>query len=142
MLVGSLLVLASGLVWLSMAPSDATFLGSLLLPTIVIGIGLGGSFVATTHLAVDGAAGADAGLASGLVNTSQQIGGALGLAILSTVAASRTGFLLSGGATHAAALTGGFSWVFLGAAGAAVAGAVAVLATRPRVATVDAPVAA
>ncbi len=139
-LVGSLLVLAGGLVWLSAAPSDATFLGSLLLPTIVIGVGLGGSFVATTHLAIDGAAGADAGLASGLVNTSQQIGGALGLAILSTIAASRTSALLASGASPVDALTSGFGWVFLGAAMAAVAGAVAVFVTRSRAAAKAIPI--
>ncbi|RZU65224.1 EmrB/QacA subfamily drug resistance transporter [Microterricola gilva] len=131
-LVASLLILAIGLTWLSLAPADATFLGSLLLPTIVIGVGLGGSFVATTHLAVDGADGADAGLASGLVNTSQQIGGAIGLAVLSTVAASRTSAMLDSGASSADALTSGFSWVFLGAALAALAGAAAVVATSFR----------
>ena len=129
-----LAVLAGGLVWLSFAPADATFVGSLLAPTIVIGVGLGASFIATTHLAVDGTAGADAGLASGLVNTSQQVGGALGLAVLATIAADRTAGLLTAGSAPADALTSGFSLVFLGAAVAALLGAVVVTVVRRRAA--------
>ena len=108
--------IAAGLVWLSFAPSDATFIAHLLAPTIVIGIGLGGAFVAGTELAVTGVSDGQAGLASGLVNTSQQIGGAIGLAVLSTVAATRTESLLAVGSPVDAALTSGFSWTFLGAA--------------------------
>jgi predicted MFS family arabinose efflux permease len=132
-LVVALLVLALGLLWLSFAPSDATFVGSLLAPTIVIGAGLGASFIATTQLAVDGTSGSDAGLASGLVNTSQQVGGALGLAVLSTIGASRAAVLMASGTAKADALTSGFSVVFLGAAAAAVLGAIAVtVITRSR----------
>ena len=132
-LVVALLVLAAGLVWLSFAPADATFVGSLLVPTIVIGAGLGASFIATTQLAVDSTSGSDAGLASGLVNTSQQVGGALGLAVLSTIAANRTTELMASGTAKADALTSGFGLVFLGAAAAAVLGAIAVtVITRGR----------
>ena len=60
--------------------------------------------------------GDEAGLAGGLVNTSQQIGGALGLAVLASLAASRTGALEAAGTPAAEALTSGFSWVFLGGA--------------------------
>ncbi|MBT2502403.1 MFS transporter [Curtobacterium sp. ISL-83] len=123
-LVGSLVVLAAGLVWLSFAPSDATFVGQLLGPSLLIGIGMGGAFVTTTQLSVDGVEGGESGLAGGLVNTSQQIGGALGLAVLSTVATVRTEALAHAGAAAPVALTGGFSWLFLGAAGIALAGAV------------------
>jgi predicted MFS family arabinose efflux permease len=131
-LVVALLVLAVGLVWLSLARSDATFAGSLLAPTIAIGAGLGASFIATTDLAVDGTSGSDAGLASGLVNTSQQVGGALGLAVLSTIAASRTAGLMASGVSKGNALTSGFSWLFVGSATAAVlaAAAVTVIARR------------
>lgn len=122
-LIGALLILAAGLLWLAASPGDAAFLTHLLGPTILIGVGLGGAVVATTQLAVDGVEGAEAGLAGGLVNTSQQIGGAIGLAVLGTVAGLRTAALSAEGASSAEALTGGFSWLFLGAAGLAVVGA-------------------
>ncbi|KJQ54344.1 DHA2 family efflux MFS transporter permease subunit [Microbacterium sp. SA39] len=122
-LFGSLLMLAGGLVWLAAAPSDAVFLTQLLGPTLLIGVGLGGAFVATTQLAVAGVEGGEAGLAGGLINTSQQIGGAVGLAVLGTIAGLRTAELENAGATAAHALTGGFSWLFLGAAALAVVGA-------------------
>ncbi|MBF4461763.1 MULTISPECIES: MFS transporter [unclassified Rathayibacter] len=129
-LVGSLLALAAGLVWLSFAPADAGFVGQLLGPTVLIGIGLGGAFVTTTQLSVDGVEGGESGLAGGLVNTSQQIGGALGLAVLSTVAAIRTESLVRTGVAAPEALTGGFSWLFLSAAGIAVAGAAVALLSK------------
>jgi EmrB/QacA subfamily drug resistance transporter len=122
-LIGSLLVLAAGLVWLSFAPADAGFVAQLLGPTLLIGVGLGGAFVTATQLSVDGVEGGEAGLAGGLVNTSQQIGGALGLAVLGTVASLRTEALTSAGVSAPEALTGGFSWLFLGAAAVTVAGA-------------------
>ena len=122
-LFGSLLVLAGGLVWLAAAPSDAVFLTQLLGPTLLIGVGLGGAFVATTQLAVEGVDGGEAGLAGGLINTSQQVGGAVGLAVLGTIAGLRTAALEADGATAADALTGGFAWLFLGAAALAVVGA-------------------
>ena len=115
-LIASLLVLAAGLVWIAFAPSDAVFLTHLLAPTLLIGVGLGGAFVATTQLAVDGVEGGEAGLAGGLINTSQQIGGAVGLSVLGTIAGLRTSALEAGGASAADALTGGFAWLFLSAA--------------------------
>lgn len=130
-LIGSLLVLAGGLLWLATAPFDAAFVAQLLGPTILIGIGLGGAVVATTQLAIDGVEGGEAGLAGGLINTSQQIGGAVGLAVLGTVAGLRTAALAAGGASSPAALTGGFSWLFIGAAGLALLGAV-IVAVWPR----------
>ncbi|QNA91426.1 MULTISPECIES: MFS transporter [unclassified Microbacterium] len=129
-LIGALLVLTGGLLWLAAAPSDAVFAVHLLGPTLLIGIGLGGAVVATTQLAVDGVEGAEAGLAGGLINTSQQIGGAVGLAVLGTVAGLRTAALTAGGAPAAEALTGGFSWLFIGAAGLALLGAAIVAVWR------------
>lgn len=123
-LVGSLLVLAAGLIWLSFAPSDAQFLSEILGPSLLIGIGMGGAFVTATQLSVDGVEGGEAGLAGGLVNTSQQIGGALGLAVLGTIAALRTESLVEGGASVPEAITGGFAWLFLGTAAVAILGAV------------------
>lgn len=122
-LIGSLVVLAGGLAWLSLAPSDAQFVTQILGPSVLIGIGVGGAFVTTTQLSVDGVDGGESGLAGGLVNTSQQFGGALGLAVLGTLAALRTEALLESGAAGAEALTGGLSWLFLGTAGVAAAAA-------------------
>lgn len=131
-LTGSLLVLAGGLVWLALAPADALFLVHLLGPTLLVGIGLGGAFVAITQLAVEDVEGGEAGLAGGLINTSQQIGGAVGLGVLGTLAALRTTALEVAGASEAVALTGGFSWLFLGAAAlSAVAAAVVAMWKRP-----------
>jgi EmrB/QacA subfamily drug resistance transporter len=129
-LVGALAVVAGGLVWLATAPASAVFLTDLLGPTVLLGVGLGGTFVSATQLAVHGVLPADAGLAGGLVNTSQQIGSAVGLALLSTLAASRTESLVRSGVAVSDALTAGFSWVFLGAALLAVVAAVAVLLVR------------
>ncbi|MBO9578825.1 MAG: MFS transporter [Microbacteriaceae bacterium] len=131
-LVASLLVLAAGLVWLSFAPSNADFAAQLLSPTLLIGVGMGGAFVTTTHLAVDGVEGGEAGLAGGLVNTSQQIGGALGLAVLGTVAGLRTDALLGQGVAAPEAMTGGFAWLFLGAAAISIVAAIASAFTRSR----------
>ncbi|PXA72393.1 DHA2 family efflux MFS transporter permease subunit [Cryobacterium arcticum] len=133
-LVGSLVVLAAGLVWLAASPSDASFVVNILGPSILIGVGLGGAFVTGTQLSVDGVDGGEAGLAGGLVNTSQQIGGALGLAILASLSAARTGTLEAAHVPGAEALTSGFSWLFLGAAAFALlaAGIAAVGATEPR----------
>ena len=123
-LIGSLLVLAGGLVWLAAAPSDAVFAVHILGPSLLIGAGLGGAFITGTQLAVDGVDGGEAGLAGGLVNTSQQIGGAVGLAVLASVATARTDALVEAGQPAADALTAGFSWVFLGAAVFALGAAV------------------
>lgn len=127
-LAASLLLLAAGLIWLSFSPSDATFAANLLGPSILIGAGLGGAFISGTELAVHGVADGEAGLASGLVNTSQQIGGAIGLAVLTTAASGRIDRLMGRGVAEAQALTGGFSWVFLGAAAFSIIGAIVVLA--------------
>ncbi|GLQ55965.1 DHA2 family efflux MFS transporter permease subunit [Devosia nitrariae] len=122
-LAASLVVLAAGVGWLALAPIGADFLVHLLGPSLVIGIGLGGAFIAGTELAVQGVGEADSGLASGLVNTSQQIGGALGLALIFTLATARTIGLGEAGADDIAALGGGYSAAYLGAAGLALLGA-------------------
>jgi EmrB/QacA subfamily drug resistance transporter len=131
-LVGSLTALAAGLLWLAATPATAAFVADLVGPTIVIGVGLGGAFVSATQLAVHGVRQADAGLAGGLVNTSQQVGSAIGLALLSTLAATRTESLVEQGVGLPDALTAGFSWVFVIAAALAAAAAFAVLAIRDR----------
>jgi sugar phosphate permease len=93
-------------------------------PSLLAAVGLGLSFVPVTIAAVTATKPQEAGLASGLVNTAQQVGGALGLAILATVANTRTKDLLAGGQDSVAvALTKGFERAFLVGAGFALLGA-------------------
>ncbi len=93
---------------------------------LLIGFGVGSAFPALMTLAMSGATRSDSGLASGLVNTSMQVGGAIGLAVLATLAAERTDSLLAGGASHAAALNSGFHLAYL--VGAALVGLAFVIA--------------
>jgi MFS family permease len=95
-----------------------------LFPSLFVAVGLGFAFVPVTIAAVSGTRPDEAGLASGLINTSQQVGGALGLAILASVANTRTGNLAASGHDLAFSLTGGFRLAFLVGAGFAVLGAV------------------
>jgi EmrB/QacA subfamily drug resistance transporter len=105
----ALLVAAIGL--LTRLPADAVYVRDLL-PTMLLGGGFGLAISALTGLGMSGAGPADAGVASGLFNTTQQVGGALGVAVLSTFAASRAQRLLAAGRTRPAALTGGFHVAF------------------------------
>jgi EmrB/QacA subfamily drug resistance transporter len=125
-LLTGLLFVAGGLYWFSRVPGvGGTFAGDILGPSILAAVGLGLSFVPVTIAAVTGTKPQEAGLASGLVNTAQQVGGALGLAILATVANSRTNTVLHAGQHNLAiALTKGFERAFLVGAGFALAGAV------------------
>ncbi|MHB8234008.1 MAG: MFS transporter [Solirubrobacteraceae bacterium] len=120
-----LLFVAGGLYWFSRVPgTGGTFAADVLGPSILAAIGLGLSFVPVTIAAVTGTRPQEAGLASGLVNTAQQIGGALGLAILATIANSRTNEVIHGGQHHIAiALTKGFERAFLVGSGFALFGA-------------------
>jgi EmrB/QacA subfamily drug resistance transporter len=113
----------AGLILLSRVSADGSYLSDVLPGILVMGIGLGFTFVPLTLIATTNVSADDAGLASGLFNTSQQVGGALGLAILSTLAANRTADRLASlghSATaqeHAQALTSGFHVGFLAGAG-------------------------
>jgi hypothetical protein len=130
-LVAGLVALAGGMVWFSNVHAHGSYSRDVLGPSLIVALGLGFSFVPLTILAVSGTTDADAGLASGLINTAEQVGGAIGLAVLSTVAASRTNTLLR--AAHGAdsavpgALTDGFSRAFTVGAGFAVLGVVLAL---------------
>ncbi len=95
---------------------------------VLHGLGAGIAFPALMMLAMAGVPQEDAGLASGIVNTTQQVGGAIGLAVLATAAAARTDALVAGGASEAVALTGGYHLAFWAGA-VSVAGAVVVAAT-------------
>jgi MFS family permease len=98
---------------------------------VVLGAGLGMSFVPITISATNGVAPGDSGLASGLLNTTQQVGGSLGLAILSTVSTTRTTSALDAGSPLSIALTHGFKGAFLVAAAFCALGGVLALALLP-----------
>lgn len=126
-LLAGLALVTVALVWFSRVSVDGSYLADILFPSVLAGAGLGFSFVPVTLAATHGTDEHDAGLASGLINTSQQVGGALGLAILSAVAASVTGDVVPGQPGSVEALTDGFQSAFLTGAGLAALGFVAAL---------------
>jgi EmrB/QacA subfamily drug resistance transporter len=125
-LITGLLFIAAGLIWFSRVPATGgSYAADVLGPSLLAAVGLGFSFVPVTIAAVTGTRPHEAGLASGLINTSQQVGGALGLAILATVANSRTQAAFHSGVHSAsAALTKGFDQAFTVGAGFAILGAI------------------
>jgi EmrB/QacA subfamily drug resistance transporter len=122
-----MLLLGGGLAYFTQVSVDGSYLADLLPGFLLIGVGLGFSFVPVSIAALAGIDGHDAGLASGLINTSQQIGGALGLAVLATVSTTRTENLLADGKDPATALTSGFQIAFWVGVGLAAASLVATL---------------
>ncbi|HUB73813.1 MAG TPA: MFS transporter [Solirubrobacteraceae bacterium] len=131
----------AGMAWLVRLPVHGSYLGDLLAGLLPLAIGMGLVFVPITLLATSGVEHEDAGLASGLFNTAQQVGGALGLAILSTVAADHTSALLRGAghASAAGAEVAGFHVAFLGGTVMLALGAlfISVLLRRRHVLHVD-----
>jgi EmrB/QacA subfamily drug resistance transporter len=123
--VAGMLVSAAGMVLLTRLPVDGSYVANVLPSLLLTSLGMGAVFMPLTLIATTGLENEDQGLASGLFNTSQQIGGALGLAILSTVAAGRTA-AFDGGTQ--AALVHGFHWAFAGGAAFVVAALVVMLA--------------
>jgi len=127
-LVAGMVLTAIGLIWFSQVEVGGTYVGDILFPSLIAAVGLGFAFVPMTIAAVSGVAPHETGLASGLINTSQQVGGALGLAILASIANSRTDELMQAaqGAQSAlpSALTEGFQLAFIVGAGFAVLGAI------------------
>jgi EmrB/QacA subfamily drug resistance transporter len=131
-LIPGLAVIPIGLAYFARAPIDANYLTDLFPAFLLLGIGAGLSFPSLMTLAMAGATQEESGLASGLVNTTQQVGGALGLAVLATIATSRTETLTAAGSSDAAALLGGFHLAWAIAAGlAAVAFVLAVTLLKP-----------
>jgi EmrB/QacA subfamily drug resistance transporter len=131
-LVPGLVLIAAGLGLVARVPVDGNYLTDVLPAMLLMGIGIGVSFPALATLAMSGATRRDAGLASGLVNTTTQVGAALGLAVLATLSATRSQQLTGRGEATAAALTGGYRLAFLIAAALVVAAiAVAVTVLRP-----------
>jgi len=123
-LITGLLLTAVGLLWFSQISVGGSYVGDVLFPSIISAFGLGFAFVPMTIAAVAGVEPHEAGLASGLINTSQQIGGALGLAILAAVANSRRDSLLETGSSLSTAMTEGFQTALMVGAGFAIFGAV------------------
>jgi EmrB/QacA subfamily drug resistance transporter len=127
-LAAGLMFIVIGLLWFSRVSVGGGFTTDILGPSLFAAAGLGFAFVTTTIAAVSGVEESEAGLASGLINTSQQIGGALGLAVLSAVAISRTDDVMaSGGSSLENGLTEGFQAAFLGGAVIALLGFVLTL---------------
>lgn len=115
-----MVMLTAGLVYFTQVSLGGSYLGDLLPGFLLIGVGIGFSFVPISIAALAGIRPAEAGLASGLINTSQQIGGALGIAALSTIATSRTSDAVASGTAMPVALVDGFTAAFL--AGVFIAG--------------------
>jgi EmrB/QacA subfamily drug resistance transporter len=130
-LVAGLVCSAVGMLLFARAPVEGTFVTDLLPVMLLLGGGAGLSFPALMTLAMSGATQSDAGLASGFVNTTTQVGGAIGLAVLATLAAGRTDTLRADGETADAALNAGFHFAYLiGAALVIVAIVVALTVLR------------
>ena len=115
-LAAGLLCAAAGLLLFARAPVDGDFAIDVLPPMLLLGFGAGIAFNPLLMAAMNDVASSESGLASGIVNTSFMMGGALGLAILASVAGARTGQLMRLGAHQAAALTGGYHAAFIGGA--------------------------
>jgi EmrB/QacA subfamily drug resistance transporter len=129
-LIPGLILIAAGLALFAMVPVDGSYLTDVLPSTLLLGSGVGVCFPALMTLAMSGATRADAGLASGLVNTTAQVGAAIGLAVLATLSASKTDDLLAAGKPTAEALTGGYElsfWVAVGLVLAALVVAMVVI---------------
>ena len=131
-LLAGLVLVAAGLLVFRRAPVNADYVVDLLPVMVLLGVGAGLVFPALMTLAMSGATAEDSGLASGLVNTTQQVGGALGLAVLATLSTTRSDALSAHGASSADALTGGYHLAFTIAAGLVLAAiAIGLVALRP-----------
>ncbi len=132
-LLAGLALIVAGMALLSRAPVAGSYAADVLPPLLLLAAGFAAAMPALTGLAMSGAREEDAGLASGLFNTTQVVGGSLGLAVLSTLAASHTDRLLGDGATLLPATADGYQLAFRVAAGIAVAAlALAAAVLRPR----------
>jgi EmrB/QacA subfamily drug resistance transporter len=126
-LVAGMAFLSAGLFYFTQVSVGGSYVGDLLPGFLLIAVGMGFSFVPISIAALAGVQPAEAGLASGLINTSQQIGGALGIAALSAVATSWTSSAVSSGSAVPVALTDGFHAAFIGGTAVALVGVVVAL---------------
>ena len=130
-LVAGMTALSAGLLYFTQVSVSGSYVADLLPGFLLVAVGLGFSFVPISIAALAGVHPSEAGLASGLINTSQQIGGALGIAALSAIATSTTADRIGSGSAASAALTDGFQSAFIGAAAIALVGVlVALFAVR------------
>ena len=127
-LLTGMVLIAAGLLLFTRAPVDGSYVEHILPVMVILGSGIGVCFPSLMTLAMSGATREDAGLASGLVNTSAQVGGALGLAVLATLSSSRSDDLIDQGEATAAALNSGYHLAFVVGAGLVVAGIVVAIA--------------
>jgi MFS family permease len=130
-------MIGGGILWATQVPVHGHYWAHLAGPFVIVGVGTAFAFIPVSIAALAGVAEHEAGLASGLLNTSQQLGGAIGVAIASTIAATRASILLHRGTAPAAALTSGFSWAFwaCGAIGLAAVPVTYLLVRRHELAT-------
>src|SRR5215212_9957354 len=141
-LIPGLGLAAAGLLLFTRAPVDGDYVTHVLPVMVLLGAGAGVSFPALMTLSMSGATPSDAGLASGLVNTTLQVGGALGLAVLATLSSTRTAGLQAAGESAAAALNGGYHLAYAVGAGLILAAiAVAVVVLQPERSAAQAPAA-
>ncbi|HEX2126751.1 MAG TPA: DHA2 family efflux MFS transporter permease subunit [Thermoleophilaceae bacterium] len=142
-LIPGMVVIGLGLLLFARTPVGGSYVVDIAPAMVLLGLGAGLAFPSLMTLAMSGATPSDSGLASGLVNTSVQVGGAIGLAVLATLATERTNGLLADGESTAAALNSGYHLAYLiGAALVAVAVVVAVTALRSKGAAEEDPTAA
>ena len=136
-LLPGLVLMAIGLILFATAPVHAAYLSRLLPVMVLIGVGAGLGFPSLMTVAMSGATPSEAGLASGLVNTSMQVGGALGLAVLATLSSSRAKDVLAGGGTSSAALASGLHLALAVGAGLVISaiaiGGVVLTSARPAI---------
>jgi EmrB/QacA subfamily drug resistance transporter len=138
-LLPSLVLIGAGLALFTQVPVDGSYVTDLLPTMLLLGAGAGLAFPALMTLAMGGVPESDAGLASGLVNTTLQVGGALGLAVLATLSTTRSENLVESGHSNASALTEGYQLAFLVGAGlVAAAIVVALTVLQPQSKAVDA----
>jgi EmrB/QacA subfamily drug resistance transporter len=133
LLTAGMSLIAVGMLLFTRISPDGSWASDVLVPGVISTTGIGLAFVPATIAAVAGVARSDSGLASGLVNTSRQVGGSLGLAILATLATQRTQDLAGSGGVDASALVGGFHRAFLVGACFAALGAITALVLLVRV---------
>jgi EmrB/QacA subfamily drug resistance transporter len=140
MLVPGFALMLTGLLWFTRAPVNGSYVTAVLPVMVLLGTGAGICFPALVAIAMSGSTPQDAGLASGLVNTAAQVGGALGLAVLATLSTSHSAHLLAHGSSSRVALTGGYHLAFWIAAGLlASAIALTLIVLRPRPGRVEMP---
>jgi EmrB/QacA subfamily drug resistance transporter len=131
-LIPGVILVGIGLLLFARTPVEGDYLTDLLAPMLLVGLGVGTAFPSLMTLAMSGATQEDAGLASGLVNTSMQVGGAIGLAVLATLATERTDGKLADGAGQLAALNSGYHLAYvIGAILVAIATVIAVTVLKP-----------